>query len=668
MRALLVYDASIRKAAVLGPVLQRKLDIVLFPLIEDEALRERMTSGIHETPSVVVDTLESARLVEQQVNELGACKEWSASLGASEVNGRSLKEHLLIPGFPLSAWWLGHISERNPLKTPAFLCMAQLAAIRKVIANQDFECLIVAVGDPLMRQSLTLLGQEAQLHLTVAPLKRKLSIKQHLIAIAGSAGAVGQMLRACYTWAFFVRRALIARFVMRGSSRRAGNMESSLFVSHFAAVDKVAAEEGIFRNKYFLPLQELMARKGRSITWLLLYVPIYGYTFRDACTLAKRFSTNGERLTVLEECLSLAGAIAAFALWLRISVKALQLYPRIDIKLLCPDSVGPAAEPCVRALWLSSHCGPTAIEGLLYLQMFTAFFRQTPPQKDLLYFFENYPLEKALVSAGKQLWPETRFLAHQHTTVPRNLFPYFCSRRETERRNLAEDMPLPHHVIANGKVAESLLGSSAFPGLVEAEAIRYFYLESGLSGMNFSKSDGPSLLIAGSHDREEMLSTMRLLKTQMATLGGYQVWVKGHPGLPLGPILQETGILPLPNNWTMRDEDISLLLPSVWVVVVPASTVAVEAVGWGCEVICPIFPDVLGMNPLAGHDEYYHPAHSGQELSQVLTRMLQDGPSEDKRAKGRSFIRSYWNLDHNMPLWSALLFGEGGAASDTTRG
>jgi surface carbohydrate biosynthesis protein (TIGR04326 family) len=663
MRALLVYDASIRTAAVLGPILQRKLDVVLFPLLEDEALRGRLIRDICESPSSVVDTLDSARLVERQVNELCACAEWSASLGASQVNGRSLKEHLLIPGFPLSAWWLGHISERNPLKTSAFLCMAQLAAVRKAIAGQDFEYLIVGVGDPVMRRSLALLGQEAKLHLNVVSLNRQVALKQRLLAIVGKAGTAGEMLRACYTWAFFVRRSLIARFVMRGSTRCTGDPESSLFVSHFPAVDNSAADDGVFRNKYFLPLQELMAREGRGITWLLLYVPIYGYSFREACVLARRFSENGERLTVLEECLSVWGAFAALALWLRISTRAIWLYPCIDRTVLYPDSVGPASEPIVRALWRSSHCGPTAIEGLLYLLMFRAYVKQSPSHKDLLYFFENYPLEKALLSVGRQNWPKTRFLAYQHTTIPRNLFPYFCSHRDTRLSNLPENMPLPDHVIANGRVARSLLTASAFPGVVEAEAIRYFYIERGWSEKSLVKSDRPTILIAGSHDRKEMLSTARLVKARIDALCEYDVWVKGHPGMPLGPILWEAGIHPLPENWRIRDEDISLLLPQVWAVLVPASTVAVEALAWGCEVICPVFPDVLGMNPLSGHEEYYHRVYGAQEFSSVLTQIMQSRPSEARRTSGMDFIRAYWNLDQKMPLWLELLFGQKGAAS-----
>lgn len=666
MRALFVYDVSIQTATDLGPILSVGLDVVLFPLLEDDALRESLTGDLEHNSTFVVETLCSARLVERQVSKLGACAEWSASLGASEVGGSSIKKHLLIPGFPLSAWWLGHISERNPLKTEAFLQLAQLAAVREAIAADKFDCLILAVGDPVLRRSLALLGKEAKLCLKIVNLKRQLTFKQRIIAATQILGVAGEILRACYTWMFFLRRALIARRVMAGCSRSPATPDSSLFVSHFAAVDNDSAEEGIFRNKYFMPLQELMASHGKNITWLLLYVPIYGYSFRQACELAKNFSMHGERLAILEEYLSLPRAFTAFALWLRISFRAMWLHPRIDRKVLYHDTVGPASDPVIRKLWWSSHCGPTAMEGMLYLMMFDAYLKRMTPHADALYFFENYPLEKALLSMGRKHWPKTRFLAYQHTTIPRNLFPYFCSHQDTKCSNLSEDMPLPDLVIANGRASRLMLEGSAFPRVVEAEAIRYFYIDRVLSETAFLKSNHPTLLIAGSHDRGEMISTMRLVKARLNALEGYDIWVKGHPGLPLGPILDEVGIHPLPSSWVLRNEDISQLLPLSWAVLVPASTVAVEAVAAGCEVIVPVFPDVLGLSPLSNHEGYCHKVYSGADLENILTRIRERGPSEGRRTRGREFIRRYWNLDQAMPLWSRLLFEPGGVASDTT--
>jgi hypothetical protein len=160
---------------------------------------------------------------------------------------------------------------------------------------------------------------------------------------------------------------------------------------------------------------------------------------------------------------------------------------------------------------------------------------------------------------------------------------------------------------------------------------------------------------------------MRLVKSQLHALDGYEIWVKGHPGLPMGPILKEAAIDPLPPNWALHAEDISLLLPPAWAVLVPASTVAVEALAYGCEVISPVFPDVLGMNPLADYEGYCHRVYGGRDLVNILNRIREVGPSEERRAKGRELICRYWNLDQAMPLWSRLLFEPEVAASDTTR-
>jgi surface carbohydrate biosynthesis protein (TIGR04326 family) len=655
MRALFVYDASLRLETALGGTLLRDLEIALFPLVQDEALRLSLVDALLAIGSATTRTYDSARLVDRQVAGFGALSEWSASLGASKVKGRSLKEWLLLPGFPLSAWWLGHFSERNPLKTAAFLRLAQIAAIRAALAEDSYDELVVVIGDPDLRRALTLLGEHAGITVKACAPPRVLSVKERLKALASRAGAFGEMLRAGYTWLFFLRRALLARRLMRGAPRISGGENSPLFISYFAAVDKDSVAAGAFRNKYFLPLQELMAKQGKDINWLLMYVPIYGYSFREACMLAKKFAAGGEKVTLLEEYLTLSGAFSALVLWFPIALRSIRLYPQIDRSLLFPASAGPAAEPVIQALWWSSGCGPTSMEGLLFHQMFLEYFKQSGFHKDIVYFFENHPWEKALLSVGRQGVRKPRFLAYQHTTIPRNLFPYFCSPRDTRPSAAAGAMPVPDHVIASGPLMQSVFKESDFPGLMYAEAIRYLYVEKILSDRNLLKSERPTLLIAGSIDPSEMLSAMKFIRSQLHCLDAYEIWVKGHPGLPMGTILKAAGIDPLPPNWHIRSEDISTLLPPVWAVFVPGSTVAVEALASGSEVIVPVFPDALTMNPLDGFEDYYHRVHNGAEFVSVLNHILEAGPSEARRNNCREFLRQYWALDPNLPLWSTLL-------------
>lgn len=639
---------------VLESMPQRDGVISLFPLIEDDELKTIITKHFQTNSAIQIESIDSAGLVDREVTGFAGLAEWSFDLGMHKVEGKALRELLHISHSPISSWWFGHFSERNPLKTTAFLKLAQVAAIRKLLASKKYDKLVVVVSDLVLRQSLTILAEESQLEIITLHLRVNKSLKSKLLELISSYGALGQILRSSYTWAFYLKRALIARISMRGVRRDPGGKAAPLIISYFAALDK-GPIEGKFYNKYYRPLQDLIEMDGGEIAWLLMYVPIYNHSFRDACLLARNFANNGENVSLIEEHLTLPGAFLVIAQWIRTAVKAVCTYPKIDKSALYPKSLGKAAEPILKALWRDSFYGSVAMEGWLFLKMFENYFKINNNTKDIIYFFENHPWEKILLSTGRQQLTKSRFIGYQHTTVPRNLFPYFCSPKDTEPSAYLDSMPLPDHLVANGKLTKSLLMESGFPGLIEAEAIRYFYVEKILTDKSLEKSKHPTLLIAGSIDKVEMISVMKFVKSKISSLEKYEVWIKGHPNLPMALILKEVGIDPLPDNWLILSQDISIILPSAWCVIVPASTVAVEAIACGCEVIVPVFPDALTLNPLQGFEEYYQRVHNGPQFVAALNKIISEGCSEIKYNNYKEFIRQYWNLDVSMRGWSDLI-------------
>src|SRR4051812_369364 len=99
MRALFIYDAAVRGVPDLGGAALRAANVALFPLVEDDALRQALIQEIGQRSSTVTSTYDSARLVDRQVARFGGFAEWSANLGEADVGGRSLKDALMVPGF-----------------------------------------------------------------------------------------------------------------------------------------------------------------------------------------------------------------------------------------------------------------------------------------------------------------------------------------------------------------------------------------------------------------------------------------------------------------------------------------------------------------------------------------------------------------------------------------
>lgn len=130
--------------------------------------------------------------------------------------------------------------------------------------------------------------------------------------------------------------------------------------------------------------------------------------------------------------------------------------------------------------------------------------------------------------------------------------------------------------------------------------------------------------------------------------------MKGHPSMPLAPLLERLGIEAPPAGWRVLEGDIHLWLEKASVVLVGTSTVAIDALAFGCEVVVPALSSVFSMNLLRGFERYYHKISSSSELKARLDTYAENGPAvppEDKM----SFVRRYWNLDTTLSAWADAL-------------
>ena len=108
------------------------------------------------------------------------------------------------------------------------------------------------------------------------------------------------------------------------------------------------------------------------------------------------------------------------------------------------------------------------------------------------------------------------------------------------------------------------------------------------------------------------------------------------------------------SNYKIVHSDIAVLLEAASAVFVPSSTVALEAVAFGCSVIIPLFPDTMLMNPLV--DAAYHDYSLITSTDDFKAR-VEDVIFKNRDAvceKSKEFVKNYWNLDKTLPLWTSI--------------
>jgi surface carbohydrate biosynthesis protein (TIGR04326 family) len=206
----------------------------------------------------------------------------------------------------------------------------------------------------------------------------------------------------------------------------------------------------------------------------------------------------------------------------------------------------------------------------------------------------------------------------------------------------------------NGNADRKMFAEVGYPHLVMVEAVRQLHLRPLIARAPSGREKQPTLLVAGSIERQETMAMLSLLAAAFPRSDSLQIWLKGHPSLPMEEVLEALGIDPLKAGYEIKYGSIGNHLATSWMVLVPASTVAIEALAYGCEVIVPFFSTSLALSPLVGFEHYYHSVYTPEDLQKVVMDVAA-GRYKVGAEEKKAFVGDYWCLEVPLSRWSALL-------------
>ncbi|MFH0799368.1 MAG: hypothetical protein V2A66_04205 [Pseudomonadota bacterium] len=653
---MIVFDegisaASLRKAPPVGD----GASVVLFPLMEDAALKKCVREIVVSAGAGSVSCVSSATLVARHVEILREqIGPWAAAVGNTIVHGRSVKRWFLLQRYAISSWWLGLLAERNTAKTDAFLRIAQVHAIEEVLSVGRFDAVVVAQSDRRSRSAFVVLMRRFNVRIHLLKTERKCTRRQWFKERFRQLGVVSDIAAALLVFVRFVSRVLWARIQLGSLSRRLPKGLSPLIVSCFPMLERPASECGIFRNKQAGPLQDKLHDMGKSAFWLLMCLPLEGHTYRSSVKLARSLIASGERLCLLEEFISLSDMFVVFMLWVRQIIVSNKVFDVVRDDIVHRRPIGQECAAFIDSLWYSSFRGAVSMEGILFTAAYRRAIESLRDQKMCIYFSEMHAWERALNAARRAVAPQMITVGYQHSIAPKNLFSYFSDPQEIAPEMNSTDLPLPSIFACCGEGLKEMFERCGYPNVTVVEALRYLYLGEIIDKPMRPKSLKPQLLVAGSVDRTETRATLSLLHQAFPKAGRFDIVCKGHPAMPLKDIFCELEIDVEHAGYEVSNDDIAKCLLSAWVVLVPSSSVSIEALAYGCEVLVPVFPNCINMNPLAETDGICQTVYSAEGLVSVMDKILA-GRVMGSSEVGRLFVRKYWNLDGDMKRWSGLL-------------
>lgn len=642
MNVLLLFDSQVDRRYLKKICTETITSITLFPLTSDAFIVSALQKELKSFTNIDQILFQSARDINEEVNHLQKnIHEWSCIFGEYQIGRKKLKKWFLLPDGKVSSWWFSLISEKNTNQNQIFFDIAQMNAVKKHLQNHQYDHCVVMLNNRQKQRIIITLLQKIQMSFFANRIKVKPFF--NLILLMKSLTVLGKWL--IYSW--------FIKYKFFNLNKRIPAANPFLFVSYFPNVEADAANKGIFRNKYALALQDKFKELNIPITWLLMPVAFNNYNLKSAIDLAKLFAKNGERILILYEFFNIKLCFKAFYWWLKQCVVSIFIYFLIDKKKIISIIADETCSSYINHLWMQSFIGPSAMRGILFYLTYQEAFKKIPKIKKCLYYCEMQAWEKALNAAKMKVNSDIVTVGFQHTFVMKNNFNYFYHTDETKKNNLPTDLPLPDVFIVNSRLMASLFEKCQYNQL-EVEAIRHFYLRDVINKQPPNKlANRKILLVAGSFDKTETKSLITIVYSVFPQAKEFDIWFKGYPYTPISPILRELKIDAMTANYKVFYEDIGNLLAQAHIVFVPSSSVAIEALAYGCTVIVPCLADKMQLNPLVDYETGHHIVYSAEEFRLVVEKEIQEYSSFNKAAG--QFLQTCWHLDKDLKRWQTVL-------------
>lgn len=641
-------DKCITQFAGLGST-----SLSLFPLTSAPQIINQIGQSLknHDIAFEIVNTSskvhEATEFIRQNIHS------WAKDFGNEIINGKTIKKMFLIPDSQMSTFYFTLAAEKNPLKTDLFLKLAQFLAIRSELESHAFTNIYVNINDTTLANTVyEYLRDRNHRFQKLGGLSYSDIFIQSLTT---NKGFIGSILRAL---GFLLRSLMwshIAKKMMGKNWKDQLKDQCLLVQSYFPLVDKKQAEQGVFKNKYYGPFQDLIEKESIPYVWLLHFVFIDGFNFNNAVKLARSFKQNGQRLIIVEQIFGIKIFIEVIITW----SQQLLRYFKYRKKILGLDIHQGLALSARNGILIemldNSFCGTPAIQGIYYYYLFEELAKCGRDNLKLaIYQNEMQNWEKAFNVAFKQHAHQLSTLGYQHTSVTPNYFFYYIHPDEIGSTPDQLEHPLPDIFGVCGERPRWLLEKCRYPNLKVFPALRKMASKYRPDQQHINESRKPSLIFLGSYDSKETKANLSLLIHAFPSASEFPILLKGHPSCSLGQLCKELGVDVNKSGYQLVDGDINELLRQVTIAIVGTSTACIDALGMGCHVIIPVLNDALNLSPLLGNPDFYTLVGTSTELKKAVEN-FKHGKNEHEFQCTLQFIKDFWYFDDTLAAWKEII-------------
>lgn len=642
MKILIIFDKSVNMGRIGDLSIKDDDEAIIFPLTSTAGLVDGLISKIKKS-GCDLRIVETAKEVNLSAESLRSkyIKFIADIPDRVHRRGLNLKEMFLVDK-EASLWWFSSVSEKNTIESEAFNRLSQLDAIINVIERDGIQRIFFGCDSQKLKKALALYLCDKAINFSILPIvNKRVYVKKHfrdyhgLFRIKHLTCLVYAVLRSTVK-VYAIRR--ICSHLKRGVKKDPALM----FVTYYPYFDRTLADKGIFRNNYYMDLQDALEKDGQDIVWVAMYVKNNSMSYDESLTYFRKFVENGHKIYFLEEFTSLV--MLAKALWIMLvsSIKFINTEKAISEM----HTFGKYNfYPLLKDEWHASFMGDRGYCSLVQYYSFMSAINSVNTRA-YVYCCEMRAWEKALILARDTVRSKAPIFCYQHAAVSNMLLNYFNDPTEVVSQSKYA-IPKPDKIVCNGIQAYNYLRESGWEEsrIAIAEAIRYSHIKRYMNDRSEKRKD--IILLAFSTSYEESCSLLNVAYEALKDLKNAEVWIRPHPFMPFNEISKMSGISLRDMPFQVKEGPLENIVVQAKVVIAGESSVSLEALAAGCEVIIVNVPDWINMSQLKNvSSRKVRSVNSSEELRRAVSDILTENHNtEDGKQEVRRIMGDFFCLD-----------------------
>jgi hypothetical protein len=388
------------------------------------------------------------------------------------------------------------------------------------------------------------------------------------------------------------------------------------------------AEDGVFRDRYFPGLCQWLEEQG----YMVSTIPVLFNRDRSYRAAWKWLRTSNQKF--LNPYLYYRAADYGFAIsqaWRQLAMpEGTSLLAQLDVTRLFTEARQLHGWDVGSLQAMLSHRLPLRLaESDIRVDLFISNFENMIPEKPLILGFRRY-------------LPDTRLVGFQHGALPANVLCLYVTEGE------AKFAPLPDRIVCNGGFFREILVQEGLPAdrAIAGPALRYRHLWREPLDPDVVTREGIfAPLPAIESDAVELV--MKLIEAFSAE-PQVPIWLKPHPMLSFGRILDGVGVSGVPEHFHIVSGEIEVWLARARVVIALSSGALYEALAAGIPVV-PVGREVaLDLNPLVWLSGFERQYCSAIEILTEAMRLMRLSSAELRayQLRGRQILEeSFGRVD-----------------------